>query len=279
MDDPRQSPIDLLDFGDEHEDEQWLVSYADMVTLLFGFFVILYSFSNLDEKKLAQVAAEMTASFEGSAETHPETETQRDLEQQLKAFKVLVKTLGIADSTEAATRKIEAMQDGKQSARSASKILQELARTQKNEVRELVQNTAPQEQLTELILPDLSLFKAGSADLLPSAETKIQALARDLRVLRDIAEIEVVGHTDNAPPGKNALFRDNFTLSSLRAGTVAQRLIQYGISPSLLAVKGMGGLRPIAPERDEQGRWIKENMAKNRRVHIVLRRRASSDGR
>ena len=278
MDDLISNSDDLLDHSEDQDGELWIVSYADMITLLFGFFVILYSFSTIDDKKFAEVSSDMSKTFKSDSKSENVISEDTEIERQLKAFKILVTMLNISENATDASRKIEAMLDQKKSDEVAKKILNESLKKDANAVYEIVSQKGTSESLTEIILPDLSLFQPGRADLIPSADKKLQRLARDLLVLREIAEIEVVGHTDSSPPGKHSPYRDNFTLSSMRAGVVAQRFIQYGISENLISVRGMGGLRPIVPEKDHSGRLIPENMAKNRRVHIVLKRRMAPHG-
>jgi chemotaxis protein MotB len=278
MDHLMSNAEELLDLSEDQDGELWIVSYADMITLLFGFFVILYSFSTIDDKKFSEVSSDMAKTFKSESKKEDVMLEDSDIEKQLKAFKILVTLLNIADNATDASKKIEAMMDQKKSAEVAKEILNESLKKSASGIHEFGSQTSSSESLTEIILPDLSLFQPGRAELLPAADKKLQRLARDLLVLREIAEIEVVGHTDSSPPGKHSPYRDNFTLSSMRAGVVAQRFIKYGVSENLISVRGMGGLRPIVPEKDQSGRLIPENMAKNRRVHIVLKRRMVPHG-
>jgi chemotaxis protein MotB len=200
-------------------------------------------------------------------------------DQQLKAFKLLVTMLNIADSPEEAAKKIEQISQSEKVIEATQELLEETAKKDNLSIKQLVSGSSGMEILTEIILPELSLFSAGRADLIPGSEKKLHALAMDLRSVTDVREIEVVGHTDSSPVSKQSPYRDNFTLSSMRAGAVAQQLIKYGVPETMLSVKGMGGLRPIVPDKDPSGKYIAANMAKNRRVHIVLKRRLDSHGR
>jgi chemotaxis protein MotB len=114
------------------------------------------------------------------------------------------------------------------------------------------------------------LFELGRADLSPAAYQKLRDLGASLSVSSGIEAIEVVGHTDSKPARSDALYRSNFTLSSMRAGIVAEALLKGGVSAAKVKVSGMGSLRPILPERGADGRLIEENCAKNRRVSIVV---------
>ena len=275
MDEHGSGGADIFEFHEEADEELWIVSYADMVTLLFGFFVILYSFSNLDEKKFEEAAKDMAKTFEGKEEKE-EKPLDPNAERKIKAFEMLISMLNIAENAEQAMEKIENLKQKDGAEQAAKDLLKEAL--QDESLKDLFIQAPNESNISEIILPDLSIFKPGSAELISSADKKIQILARDFLALRDLAEVEVIGHTDHSVPGRNASFKDNFTLSSMRAGAVAQKLIRYGLPEKLVSVRGMGGLRPIAPEKDKNGRMIPENMAKNRRVHIVLRRRTSADG-
>jgi chemotaxis protein MotB len=277
--DPMLSSDSQSDLFEDHEEELWIVSYADMVTLLFGFFVILYSFSNLDDKKFDEMTKDMARSFRADVKKEDLIAEESGTDQQLKAFKLLVTMLNIADSPEEAAKKIEQISQSEKTIEAAQELLEETAKKDNLSIKQLVSGSSGMEVLTEIILPELSLFSAGRADLIPGSEKKLHALAMDLRSVTDVREIEVVGHTDSSPVSKQSPYRDNFTLSSMRAGAVAQQLIKYGVPETMLSVKGMGGLRPIVPDKDPSGKYIAANMAKNRRVHIVLKRRLDSHGR
>jgi chemotaxis protein MotB len=279
MSDYQVSRDEELEFGDEHEEELWIMSYADMVTLLFGFFVILYSFSNLDEKKFEQLSKDMAKTFQSESKQDELKAEDGDIESQLKAFKLLVTMLNIADNPKDAVKKMEALAEQKNASQVAKDLLEEATKSDNKTIQDLMALSQSPDILTEIILPEMSLFKPGRPDLISGSEQKIHRLAMDITSVPNVHEIEVVGHTDTAPLAKSSPFGDNFALSSMRAGSVARLLVKYGIPDKLISVKGMGGLHPIVPDRDKNGRYIPENMSKNRRVHIVLRKRMNANGR
>jgi hypothetical protein len=103
------NPLAHIEDDEEHDNELWLVSYADMVTLLFGFFVILFSLSDLDDKKFDQMTARMAEAFKAndgkkSAETDAGVSTEA---RQLRALQMLVAMLNLGDSVDDAVPKIE----------------------------------------------------------------------------------------------------------------------------------------------------------------------------
>jgi chemotaxis protein MotB len=137
----------------------------------------------------------------------------------------------------------------------------------------VVNHATDEERTLELILPATTLFASGGYALSPGAAKKLHGLADDLRQADGIEAIEIVGHTDGEAPKSGAAYDNNFTLSSLRAGAVASALLRFGIDQRLLTVRGMGSLQPLAPERDGDGRPLTANMARNRRVSILLKMR------
>ena len=136
--------------------------------------------------------------------------------------------------------------------------------------------TTPEDTYTELVLPEKTLFSAGQYELKSSSKRALNKLATKLARLDRSAQIEIIGHTDSTPPGRRSLFRDNFSLSSARAGAVARHLIARGVAKSSLKIRGMGDLVPMLPEYDQRGRALRDNRAKNRRVHILIKKKAVS---
>lgn len=255
------------------EAELWIVSYADMVTLLFGFFVILYSFSTLDESKFNEMSKELAESFhaqKGKLDSQ-ESASLDDKERQIRAFQMLVSMMNLGDDAAEAVTKIEEAAAKSSDQEAVKKLATNRLSINQDEIKDALKVQVGEENFLELIIPDTTLFPAGGSELSPDARTKLQGLVRDLREVATLAEIEVVGHTDGDLPKPGSPNLNNFALSSLRAGTVAQALIEFGLDPTRISTRGMGALRPLAPEVDEKGQKITENMAKNRRVHIVLK--------
>lgn len=263
---------------DEHEEELWLVSYADMVTLLFGFFVILFSFSTLDEKKFDQMTEKVAEAFNAKDEKRaPVADAGISSEaRQLRALQMLVAMLSLGESVDDAVTKIEKSYAESKTMEGAKAVVAEKVQAESKGLVESVGRGKDEDlQTLEMVLPDASLFPPGSYHLTPEATVKLKALAADLRQVADLTEIEVAGHTDGRRVGPP--YDSNFTLSALRAGAVASVLIRFGVDDKKLTVRGMGSLRPLVPEHDRDGRPLPANMAKNRRVTIALKVRHTHD--
>jgi chemotaxis protein MotB len=129
----------------------------------------------------------------------------------------------------------------------------------------------------ELVLPSNMLFDSGSAKVKQSGIASVVEIANSLSRRKDLIEIEIQGHTDSATPSQNAYYKDNWALSAARAGSIARVLLKSGIEKKYLKTTGMADLRPLFPEKNNDGRPNYKNMQKNRRVHLLIRKRASAN--
>jgi len=240
--------------------ERWLVSYADFITLLFAFFVVLYASSQADQKKAAVVAASIKGAFQqlgvftGSAPgdmgipgssgiTHPEL-TDAPLR--------VVKVAGTADKKYGAPGygiDVDALRT-------------ELEGALGDEIRkhEVQMRTTPEGLVVSL--REIGFFRSGDADLLQDGQ---QTLMRIAEILGNRGfEIRIEGHTDNVPI-HNAKFKSNWELSTTRATQVVALLVErYQFNPQLISAAGYSEYRPIADNDTEQGR------AANRRIDLII---------
>ncbi len=227
---------------EEHENlERWLLTYADLITLLLGLFIVLYSMSQLDINKYQQWISAFNQLFGGGG--------------VLEGGKGLLATPappknGTGELTEAST----------------SQPSQQRLELQLNAVlntniqsKKVIITTSP-EGLTIHLLERL-LFESGSAELKPEAIAVLDTLAEILKFLPN--KIRIEGHTDNRPI-KTARFPSNWHLSVARALNTAYYLMNKGVNPEKISIAGYSEYRPIAPNDTE------ENRAKNRRVDIVI---------
>jgi len=112
-------------------------------------------------------------------------------------------------------------------------------------------------------LPASVLFPSGSADLSKDGQTALAEVARILRQLPD-RRFEVAGHTDNVPVVPPSTFRNNLELSTARAVTVTDTLVEKGMNPARLSAAGYSAYQPVATNATEAGRQ------ENRRIEIAL---------
>jgi chemotaxis protein MotB len=227
---------------EEHENhERWLVSYADFITLLFAFFVVMYSISSVNEGKFRTVSDSIKAAL--NPIVSPASTAVPFTIGQNKAVTV---NPTIDNVKEPAVRR-----------------LREIMRTLKNETQlEIIQLKELTNGDIVMTLPDAVLFRPGEAVLRPEARPFILAISE---VLIDLdRHVRVEGHTDNVPIS-TAQFPSNWELSATRAVTVVRTLSeQYGLQGDHLTAVGHADSRPLADN------LTPEHRAKNRRVELVV---------
>jgi chemotaxis protein MotB len=230
---------------EEHENhERWLVSYADFITLLFAFFVVMYSISSVNEGKFRTVSDSIKAAL------HP------IVSPSLSSVPFTVgqnKALTIKPSLEAAKEP---------AVRRLRQIMHSLKNETQLEIAQLKELTNGDIVLT---LPDTVLFRTGESALRPEARPFLQAISEVLIELD--RHVRVEGHTDNVPIA-TVQFPSNWELSAIRAVTVVRTLFeQYGVQADHLTAVGHADSRSLTDN------LTPENRAKNRRVEIVVQER------
>ena len=231
---------------EEHENhERWLVSYADFITLLFAFFVVMYSISSVNEGKFRTVSDSIKAAL--NPIVSPARTSVPFTIGENKALKV-APTIELAK--EPAVRR-----------------LRQIVRSFKvNETHvEIIQLKELTNGDIVLTLPDTVLFRSGESALRPEARPFIEAISEVLIELD--RHVRVEGHTDNVPIA-TVQFPSNWELSTTRAVTVVRALSeQYGVQANHLTAVGHADSRSLTDN------LTPENRAKNRRVEIVVQER------
>ena len=228
--------------------ERWLISYADFITLLFAFFVVLFASSQADKKKQAQVAEAVKAAF-----------------TEMGVFDPASKTLSISHEGGAASNapsKPIPLPAVPQTLDQIKKSIDKLVSDQ------VGQGRLPSGSVTTRITPDglvISLhdagfFASGSTDVNPGS---LHILSTIVDALPNRA-VRVEGHTDNVPI-HTLQFATNWELSTARASAIARFIIEKGrFDPALLSAAGYAEFHPVAKNDTEAGR------TENRRVDIIL---------
>jgi flagellar motor protein MotB len=127
--------------------------------------------------------------------------------------------------------------------------------------------------MISIILPNSIAFSTGSAILKNKARQEIISLAGVFTNAARLASVEIVGHTDSIKPSAKAKYIDNWSLSAARAGAIAKILVEQGVSSQIVHAAGVADSKPLYPHYDKLGRIIKKNLAENRRVEIILKRK------
>ncbi|MBL4744308.1 MAG: flagellar motor protein MotD [Cycloclasticus sp.] len=265
---------------EEHENhERWLVSYADFITLLFAFFVVMYSVSSVNEGKYRVLSSTLDGAFRGQPRTMNPIEIG-DILQNKELIERLMKMENGGDkiipdlfSDGKPTQTAEIVQDGIEGDLKVSeqKALEQLG--EKLEValsplidRDLV-SVEQNDLWVEVELNSNMLFGSGNATLSEEALRVLWKVAKPIRKLNNAVQVE--GFTDNIPISSFE-YPSNWELSASRAASVVHLFTKYGINPNRLAAVGYGKEHPIEDNETPEGR------ERNRRVVIVIQSNAIS---
>ena len=224
--------------------ERWLVSYADFITLLFAFFVVLFASGQSDKHKKEKMAAAMQAAFsQGIFEQH-------------------AKTPSLAEGGAGATSDAPAPLALPTPSDEATAVKQHLEAALPAAARAEVSVQASADGVT-ISLHEGGFFDSGSAELRPVALPVLRAIAATLPT----GPLRVEGHTDNQPM-HSAVYASNWELSTARAAAIARFLLEHAaLDPALVSVAGYAEFHPAASNDTAEGR------AANRRVDLVLSRK------
>jgi chemotaxis protein MotB len=231
--------------------ERWLVSYADFITLLFAFFVVLYATTHVDNKKVSQVSAAIQGGF-----------------QQMGAFSGDGKGTGIPD--DGTPPKLAHLINDLSKAGPVhgeprlplSQVKKDLEKSLGDEIRKRQVELRVVPDGLVVSLREVGFFRTGEAQLLPEAEPVLTHIAHVLA--KEGFQIRVEGHTDDIPI-HNAHYDSNWELSTARATEVVLMMVQKcGFGPDHLSVAGYAQYRPVESNDTDEGR------RKNRRVDLVI---------
>ncbi|MFN3884240.1 MAG: flagellar motor protein MotD [Rhodocyclaceae bacterium] len=241
---------------EEHENhERWLVSYADFITLLFAFFVVMYAISSVNESKYRVLSDSIFAAFRhipgSSVGAMVEVNPSAPMPVTIPFKKPRVATLKTDPQRERN---------------------RELLRNKAKEITEALTPLVEQGQvrITEgalgitVEINASVLFDSGEARLQPAAVRALTAVGQILATTG--FPITVEGHTDNVPIN-SLLYPSNWELSGARAASVVRLFIDNGVDPRRLTAVGYADQRPVADNATPEGRQ------RNRRVAITMESR------
>ena len=224
--------------ADEHENlERWLLTYADLITLLLAFFIMMYTFSKQDAQKYNEVTAHLKSIFSGGSGIAKKGNLEGKLPVDLQ------------------------MQIG------SNAMIEERI---KQEFREIADENGLKNNITVFTdargvvvrIMDKAFYDEGKADLKQGAKN---ALDKIIPIMKDIKNhIRIEGHTDDTPISKGE-FKSNWELSVRRATEVVRYIVEKGpIAPDRVSATGYAEYRPIVSNDTA------ENKALNRRVEIII---------
>jgi chemotaxis protein MotB len=219
--------------------ERWLLSYADFITLLMIFFIIMYSMSVVDAQKYKQLSSSLNSALAGD-------------NQKIEG--------GDQGSP---------VEDVKLNDPEANATQEDMAKLME-QVNQLINEKGLQNEVTVnmgeigvwITFKDFVLFDSGSATIKPEMVGTLVELGKILTTVNNYVRVE--GYTDNVPISTST-FSNNWDLSVMRASKVLEIVVsQAGFPPDKISAIGYGEYRPVAPNDTD------ENKAKNRRVDIVI---------
>lgn len=257
---------------EEHENEErWLVSYADMMTLLFCLFMVLFAISSVNTSKFAALSKALQDAFSGAIlsggknvmQSGSETQGQTPAAQPpLPSITPLSQQSNSSQSSGQESPSEKAALKEQQDFLGLKRRIDALARQEG--VSENVHTEVRRDGLTIELLTDGVFFDSGSATLLTPAVRLLDKVGAIVASERQ-HPVLVEGHTD-AQPIRTSQYPSNWQLSGARAAAVVQNLASDGVVERRLSLSGFASERPADTNSTPQGR------ARNRRVDIVLTR-------
>ncbi len=276
---------------EEHENhERWLVSYADFITLLFAFFVVMYSISSVNEGKYRVLSDALVSAFRAAPKsmepiqvgspaksphetdlehrTNPNVLKRPDMlinksvrDQQVKSDKPRTKWPEQAGNDAPGA-------GGKQALDSLNSIAEQIERAMSGLIQQNLVKVRRDEFWLEVEINTNILFPSGDARLQSDAKPILEELAKILRNFDN--NIKVEGFTDNVPIS-NMIYPSNWELSAARAASVVNLLMIQGIQPTRMAAIGYGEFHPVTGNDTAEGR------NKNRRVVLAVLENGASE--
>jgi chemotaxis protein MotB len=237
--------------------DRWLVSYADFITLLFSFFVVMYAFAKADHKQQRQVSHAIDNAFQSLGVLPAMRNRSSDLAGKEDAVVPVNIVMG-----EEALSPAEVKDD-------LTRIQHQLTQTLSNQVAAHSVSIQMGRDGLVISLREAGFFASGSAQPMPAAFPAVQQIAASLA--QTAYDVRVEGHTDNLPI-HTSLFASNWELSAARAISITRLMLETGaISPTRISAAGYAEFHPVAPNETAEGRAL------NRRVDLVIRPRSHLD--
>lgn len=250
---------------EEHENhERWLVSYADFITLLFAFFVVMYSISSVNEGKYRVLSDSFLAAFRSQPKTilpiqegQPAKSARKQEDPMVSQNSPAIVAPADLPTPDVARRKRISGGPPASTGEVADKLEQALDRLIDEDLIAVRFN----DDYVELELKSTILFPNGSTQLTPDAK---EILTRTGKILKNFPNVlRVEGYTDGSK-FNSTIYPSNWELSAARAGAVVRTLEAAGVVPARMSAVGYAQYRPVADDATPEGR------NQNRRVTIVV---------
>lgn len=230
---------------DNHD--RWLISYADFITLLFAFFVVMYAISSVNEGKYRVFSASLTSAFRNKA-VKPEAIIATSEQDMLLKSLVDRRNAKLAEQQRIQQERMQAI------AKNLNAVMAPLVKSGQVSVTQTGRGVV-------LEINASALFGLGDAVLRGTSAKTLIEVAQVLA--QGDQSIEVEGHTDDIPI-KTPQFPSNWELSSTRASSVVRLFIEHGVAEARLTAVGSAANHPVGSNSTPEGR------AQNRRVTVTV---------
>jgi len=229
---------------DSGDPQEWLITFSDLTMLMLCFFILLYSMSVPDEKKMSTALQAVTAALGGK-------------ESKMATSTISREEAGVILDQVMMNRQIQLAQQ---------KVFSDVKLLQTKKGLEGLVGANFEDGIITLRAPGDVLFARGDVALTEKGRAIITEM-KDFFIQHADQTINIRGYTDDQPPPGGSRFRDNWEVSSMRAVNVLRLLMSMGIEPKRLTSTGLADLSPLFPNTSEEYR------AQNRRVEFVLEKR------
>ena len=217
----------------------WLVQFGDLMSLLLTFFILLLSMAVMDKKKVEEY-------FDVMKKAMGFLDQNSNVKEQTEEY----------SEQESSSSSDDSASDTEVAAQEVSELVEQMNESAE-EQSQIMEITKGKNEFT-LDIPSTILFEEGEYRLTNrSAKNFIAKIARVIRTMPQVFNIEIIGHTDRSNFKSETLPRNNWDVSALRSISVVQELIKNRIDPAQLKVAAFGQYRPKS-----------ENAAENRRVEL-----------
>jgi chemotaxis protein MotB len=254
---------------DEHPDERWLVTYADLMTLLVALFMVLFSISAVNKTKFESLQHSLQDAFSGKV--LPGGQSIKESGGTMN-----IKTPSAAPRESSLQPYVGSPHDTSQSeaASASGRAEEERFKELKSKIDAIaakqglsgrIKAQVTDEGLLIRLLTDKLLFDSGSATPRPQSLPLLKSVAHLLSATQADHQLIISGNTDNQPISTGQ-FQDNLALSTARAESIFRTFARDGISPLRMTAAGRGAYAPIATNATDAGRSL------NRRVEILIPR-------
>ncbi len=253
--------------GGEEGEGTWIYSYADMISLLFCFFVLMYA-ATADREKVKEISKVLSEGLGGSRNLNAEHSKESADERAIRAFQMLSSMLDLGDSVEDAVGNIERKFAATKNAETFKQELSKNPQAQKILDGLVQMGQGGEDRLLSVVIPTDFAFDSGEARLRPEALPILKTLAQSIIDVAKQGRIEVVGHSDDVPLRNGQRWQSNWELSAARAAAVGEQLRELGLPGETLVISGVAEYQPMVSPKGLSGSALEAVRKQNRRVEV-----------